>query len=191
MKRVGIKARKEKEGESVEMEKKEVKGTILGLNLDEKQIMIFLLEFLAVAVVFLAVWYYIGGFYQCAIFFVAKPILLAMGCPPASIKDAFSHLEQAGSYGYLGNFNLVPLVALAIVTPKLVLRRRIMMLAIGIPILFLLHVLDLVAHFPYAKEMYIQSPGFATMVVDSIGVVGLATVFIIWFAICYREFFRG
>lgn len=187
MKRVGIKARKEKEGESVEMEKKEVKDTILGLNLDEKQIMIFLLEFLAVAVVFLAVWYYIGGFYQGAIFFVAKPILLAMGCPPALIMAAFSHLEQAGGYGYLANFNLVPLVALAIATPKLVLRRRIEMLAIGVPVLFLLHVLDLVAHYP----MDVHHSEIARLIVYSIGIGGVAIPFIIWFAICYREFFKG
>ena len=91
------------------------------------------------------------------------------------------------SGAYLGNFNLVPLVALAIATPKLVLRRRIEMLVIGIPLLFLLHVLDLVAHFP----MYFYESGIAQLVVYSIGVAGVAMPFIIWFVICYKEFFRG
>ena len=155
-------------------------------GLTEKQILVFLLEFLAVSALFLAVWYYIGEFYQGAIFFVARPILLAMDCPLAVLMDAFSGIEQAG--GYLGNFNLVPLVALAIATPKLPVRRRIEMLAIGVPILFLLHVLDLVAHYPYAKELEIQSPGFATLIVDFIGVAGVAIPFVIWFVICYSEF---
>lgn len=165
--------------------KEEVKerGRISGLNLNEKQILIFLLVFLAVSALFLAVWYYIGEFYQGVIFFFAKYILLAMGYTPVQI----SAVDLSGAY--LGNFNLVPLVALAIATPKLALRRRIEMLAIGIPILFLLHVLDVVMHFPHFIEIYyMHSPGFATMIVYSIGIVGLAIVFIIWFVICYKEF---
>lgn len=41
------------------------------LSSSGKQITIFLLEFLAVSAIFLAVWYYIGEFYQGAIFFFA------------------------------------------------------------------------------------------------------------------------
>ena len=82
----------------------------------------------------------------------------------------------------------MPLVALAIATPKLAVRLRIEMLAICIPLLFLLHVLDLVAHFP----MYFHGSGIAQLVVYSIGVAGVAMPFIIWFIICYtKEFFRG
>ena len=89
---------------------------------------------------------------------------------------------------YLMNFNLVPLVALAIVTPGWRLRERGEMLGIGVPILFLLHVLDTVAHLPYFYEMLMQSPGFATLIVDSIGVGGVAMQFIIWFLFAF--FFR-
>ncbi len=166
----------------IDKKKEEVKEKELILGLSS--ILVFLLEFMVVSIVFLGVWYYIGEFYQGAVFLVAKHILLLMGYTPLQI----SAVNLSGAY--LGNFNLVPLVALAIATPKLELRRRIEMLAIGVPILFLLHVLDLVAHFPYAKEMYIQSPGFATLIVDSIGVVGLAMVFIIWFCIGYRDLFE-
>lgn len=164
--------RKKKEVVNAKVKEKEL---ILGLS--EKQILIFLLEFMVVSGIFLAVWYYIGEFYQGAIFFFAEHILLAMGYTPVQI----SAVNLSGAY--LVNFNLVPLVALAIATPGWRLKERGKMFGIGVPILFLLHVLDLVAHFPYAKEMYIQSPGFATLVVDSIGVIGLAMVFIIWFAI--------
>ena len=162
----------------------EVKEKELIFGLSGKQIILFMLEFLAVSAIFLAVWYYIGEFYQSAIFFAARPILIAIGCPPALITAAFLHLEQTG--GYLGNFNLVPLVALAIATPKLVLRRRIEMLAIGFPFLFLLHVLDLVAHYP----MDVYHSEIARLIVYSMGVGGVAIPFIIWFAICYKEFFR-
>jgi hypothetical protein len=143
-------------------------------------VIVFLLEFMAVSAVFLAIWYYIGEFYQGAIFFFAKLILLAMGYTLAQI----SAVNLSGAY--LGNFNLVPLVALAIATPRLAMRRRCEMLAIGIPLLFFLHVLDLVAHFP----MYFYGSGLARMVVYSIGVAGVAAPFIIWFCIGYRDLFE-
>ena len=133
----------------------------------------------------LEVWYCIRGLYQGAIFFFAEHILLLLGYSPVQI----STVNLAGAY--LGNFNLVPLVALAIATPKLALRRRIEMLVIGVPLLFLLHVLDIVAHLPYFYEILMQSPGFATLVVDSLGVIGVAMVFIIWFAFFFRKEKRG
>ena len=158
----------------------EAKEKELIFRLSGKQIIVFLLEFMAVSAVFLAVWYYIGEFYQGAIFFFAKLILLAMGYTLAQI----SAVNLSGAY--LVNFNLVPLIALAIVTPKLAMRKRCEMLAIGIPLLFLLHVLDLVAHFP----MYFYGSGIARMVVYSIGVAGVAAPFIIWFCIGYRGLFE-
>jgi hypothetical protein len=151
-----------------------------GLNLSSKQIIVFLLEFMAVSAVFLGVWYYIGAIYQGAIFFFAELILLAMGYTLAQI----SAVNLSGAY--LVNFNLVPLAALAIVTPKLAMRKRCAMLAMGIPLLFFLHVLDLVAHFP----MYFYGSGLARMVVYSIGVAGVAAPFIIWFCIGYRDLFE-
>ena len=154
----------------------EAKEKELILGLSGKQIIIFLLEFMAVSAIFLVAWYYVGAFYQGAVFFFAEHILLAMGYTPMQI----SAVNLSGAY--LGNFNLVPLVALAITTPKLALKRRLEMLVIGIPILFLLHVLDLVAHFP----MYFHGSGIAQFVVYSIGVGGVALPFIIWFVICYK-----
>ncbi|MEA2075589.1 MAG: hypothetical protein U9O85_07655 [Euryarchaeota archaeon] len=157
--------------------KEEEKEKELILGLSGKQIIVFLLEFLVVSALFLGVWYYIGEFYQGAIFFFAEHILIVMGYTPMQI----SALNLSGAY--LVNFNLVPLIALAIATPKLAMRKRCEMLAIGIPILFLLHVLDLVAHFP----MYFHGSGIAQFVVYSIGVGGVALPFIIWLAICYTK----
>jgi hypothetical protein len=56
----------------------------------------------------------------------------------------------------------------------------------GIPILFLLHVLDLVAHFP----LYSHGSGIAQVIVYPIGVGGVALPFVIWFVFSYKAFFR-
>lgn len=173
--------RVEEEGRKSE---KEDKPLLFGLT--DRQIVLFLLGFMLASALFLGVWYYIGEFYQAAVFFVARHILLLMGYTSLQI----SGMDFSGAY--LVNFNLVPLIALAVATPKLAVKRRLEMLAIGIPILFLLHVLDIVAHLPHFIELhYLHRMGFATLVVDSLGVIGLAVVFGIWFVICYQEFFRG
>jgi hypothetical protein len=154
------------------------------LGLSEREIALFLLEFLLLSAGLLWVWYHLGDYYQALVFFVARLILLALGYTAEQVAG----LDLPGAY--LVNFNLVPLLALAIATPKLSLRRRLHMLAIGVPLLFSLHVLDIVAHLPHFIEYYyLHRLGFATLVVDSLGVIGLAVVFIIWFAICYPEFF--
>ncbi|NQE46803.1 hypothetical protein C5S31_12355 [ANME-1 cluster archaeon GoMg2] len=145
------------------------------LNLTKNQILIFLLEFLVVAAALLIVWwkFYLGEFYQSAVFAFSKPFPLLMGYTKEQI--AALNLGKA----YLVNFNLVPLFALAIATPKLILKKRLEILAIGVPILFLLHVTDILVRFP----MYIDHSKFAAMVYASIGIVGIAVPFIIWFVI--------
>ena len=152
------------------------KGSGLQLNVSSRQIIIFLIEFMAVSVVFLCVWYYIGEFYQCIIFFFAKNILIAMGYTQLQISAVRL------SHAYLVNFNLVPLFALAIATPKMPLKSRIEMLAVGTPLIFLLHVFDLVAHFP----MYFYGSEIAKFIVYSIGVGDIVLPFIIWFIFLYR-----
>jgi hypothetical protein len=171
------KAKKEGAGAAAEQ-----KSLFFGLR--EREILLFLLEFMVISALLLVAWYHLGAYYQAIVFFVARLILLAMGYTAEQIAG----LDFTGAY--LVNFNLVPLLALAIATPKLRLRRRLQMLAIGVPLLFSLHVLDIVAHLPHFIEYYyLHRLGFATLVVDSLGVIGLAIVFIIWFAICYPEFF--
>jgi len=141
------------------------------LNLSRNQLLLFLIEFLVVSAIFLAGWYYIGRWYQNLVFNFARLVLLAMGYTKLEIGDL--------SDAYLVNFNLVPLIALAVVTPKLTLKKRIEILVIGIPVLFFLHVLDIVVRFP----MYINHSEFARMVYASIGVAWMAVPFIIWVVI--------
>ena len=176
--KAGVKAKK-KEEVNTKVKEKEL---ILGLS--SKQIIVFLLVFMVVSAIFLGVWYYIGEFYQGVVFFVAKHILLLMGYTLVQI----SAVNLSGAY--LGNFNLVPLVALAIATPKLALRRRIEMLAVGLPLLFLLHVYryrGASSSFADIELHYMHRLGFATLVVDSLGIVGLAIVFIIWFTLVFGK----
>ena len=154
-------------------EEVEESGTVIGLI--EERILFFLLTFLMVSVAFLIVWFYIGEMYQSAVYFVAEYLLLALGYTPLQISAV--SLPRA----YLVNFNLVPLVSLAIATPGWGLRTRGEMLLLGLPILFMLHVVDLVAHFP----MYFYGSGIAQIVVQSIGVGGVATPFIIWVAFVF------
>lgn len=143
------------------------------LNLNRNQLLLFLIEFLVVSAIFLAGWYYIGRWYQNLVFYFARLVLLAMGY--TKLEIAALNLSDA----YLVNFNLVPLIALAVVTPKLTLKKRIEILVIGIPVLFLLHVLDIVVRFP----MHINHSEFARMVYASIGVAWMAVPFIIWVVI--------
>jgi hypothetical protein len=149
----------------------EKKAFIIGLR--GREILLFLVVFMFVSALFLGAWYYLGPYYQTVVFLFARPFLRLMGYTPLQI--AALNLSTA----YLGNFNLVPLIALAIATPRLALRSRLELLGLGIPLLFLLHVIDLVAHFP----LYFHGSILAQVVVYSIGVGGVALPFIIWFFI--------
>jgi hypothetical protein len=173
------KRKPKRKGARAEAEADEQKGLLFGLQV--REILLFLLLFMLVAALFLGAWYYIGPVYQSAVFAVARVLLLLMGYTTLQI----SAVNLSGAY--LGNFNLVPLVALAIATPRLVLRKRLEMLGIGLPLLFLLHVVDLVAHFP----LYFHGSQLAQVVVYSIGVGGVALPFIIWFVLCYAVFFKA
>lgn len=155
------------------------KGLLFGLG--EREILRFFLAFMLVSALFLGAWYSIGPYYQSAVFGFARVLLLLLGYTPLQI--AAVNLSGA----YLGNFNLVPLVALAVATPRLMLRRRLELLGLGIPLLFLLHVLDLVAHF----SLYFHGSRLAEVIVYSIGVGGVALPFIIWFVLCYATFLKG
>jgi hypothetical protein len=173
------KRKMKREGAAAEAEAAGNKGLLFGL--EEREILLFFLAFMLVSALFLGAWYYIGPYYQITVFSFARILLLLMGYTPLQIAA----VNISGAY--LGNFNLVPLVALAIATPRLVLRRRLELLGLGIPLLFLLHVVDLVAHF----SLYFHGSKLAQMVVYSIGVGGVALPFIIWFVLCYATVFKS
>ena len=149
-------------------------------ELTERLILVFLLKFMGVSIALLVLWYYLGIYYQSVVFQFARYILLFMGYTSLQI----SAVNLSGAY--LGNFNLVPFVALAITTPKFSPVLRLKLLAVGLPLLFILHVIDLVAHYP----LYFYGSEFAQVIVYSIGVAGVALPFIIWFFIWYSAFIK-
>ncbi len=136
-----------------------------------KILLLFLSAFLFASAAFLMLWIHIGEAYQNIVFIVAKFILRAIGYSESQI----SAVNLSGAY--LVNFNLVPLFALAAVTPRISLIKRAKILIFGFPILFSLHVLDIVAHFP----LHFYGSELAWFVVNSIGVASIAAPFIIWF----------
>ena len=145
-----------------------------------KILLLFLSAFLFASAGFLMLWIYIGGAYQNIVFIVAKSILRAMGYSESQI----SAVNLSGAY--LVNFNLVPLFALAAVTPRISLIKRAKILIFGFPLLFSLHVLDIVAHFP----LHFYGSELAWFVVNSIGVASIAAPFIIWFIFVQEDLFK-
>ncbi len=140
----------------------------------------FLIFFLCASAALLSLWWFAGRFYQDIVFICGKHILLAMGYTHAQIYAV--RLQEA----YLTNFNIVALLSLAIATPSLRIRERFKMLAYGIPLLFTIHLTDFVAHFPAV----IHNDEFAKFIVLSIGVVGMAAPFVVWFCISYDALFK-
>ena len=57
------------------------------------------------------------------------------------------------------------------------------MLAIGVFVLFCMHVIDFVSHIP----MYFSGSTIAEIVMVFIGVGGFAVPFVLWFVLAYKE----
>ena len=138
---------------------------------ENKKLIIFIGKFLVAATAIFAIWIFVGKYYQAAVLAVANLFTRLMGY--SLVQRAIMHPENA----YLGNFSLVSLLALAAVTP-IPLARRGKMLLSGLPILFALHVIDVVAYFP----AYFHHSEFAAMMVTyTIGICGLLAPFAIWY----------
>lgn len=141
-------------------------------------------------VIFL-IWIFIGKFYLLIIAYSSKYILIAMGYKVLLITTGdspflvYKGVEMGMKGSHLSNFNIVPLVALILAVPGIELRKRVNMLIIGIPAIFLLHLVDFVSHIP----MYFDGSEFAGLIVTSIAVGGMALPFLIWFALTHKELF--
>ena len=86
----------------------------------------------------------------------------------------------------IGNFNIVPLVAMAIATQKLAVKGRFEMLAEG----YIESISSGCVRFSGASPGYFYGSEIAQMIVYSIGVGGVALSFVIWFVFSYKAFFR-
>jgi len=148
----------------------------------------FLVRFLVLTIVLFIIWIPLGKIYLLLLAGVSKYVLLVMGYHATLSVDgapAFicrGYLIGMEEYAHLVNYNSIPLVALIIATPNIELSRRIKMLLIGVSLLFCMHVIDFVAHFP----MICSGSGIAETVVIFMAVGKVAVPFVLWFVLAYK-----
>ena len=148
----------------------------------------FLIKFLILTLVFFLIWVPLGEKYLLLLAWVSKYVLWIMGYHVTLVTDGtplfiYSGIEIGMKDAHLANFNIIPLVALILATPRIEPVRRMKMLAIGIFLLFCLHVTDFVSHFP----MYFRGSGIAEIVVIFMAVGEVAVPFVLWFVLAHKE----
>ena len=148
----------------------------------------FLVKFLILTFVLFLIWIPVGKVYLMVLAWVSKYVLWVMGyqvtliidgSPIFIYKDAMVGMKDA----HLANFNIIPLVALILATPRIALARRVNMLLIGMFLLFVMHVIDFVSHFP----VYFSGSEIAEIVVIFIAVGEVAVPFVLWFMLAHKE----
>jgi hypothetical protein len=152
----------------------------------------FLIKFLILAFVFFLIWVPLGEKYLLLLAWVSKYVLWIMGYHVTLVTDGtpffiYRGIEIGMKDAHLANFNIIPLVALILATPRIEPVRRMKMLAIGIFLLFCLHVTDFVSHFP----MYFHGSGIAEIVVIFMAVGEVAVPFVLWFVLAHKEILKG
>ena len=128
----------------------------------------FLIKFFISATILFIIWIFVGIYYQNLVLFVSKPFLILMG------YERYLPALRLGN-AYLGNFNLVPFLAL-VVSIDADLRNRIKLLLFGFLIMLFIHSLDLIAHFP----AYFQHSEFAILIVYSLPLLNFGFPFLLW-----------
>lgn len=81
----------------------------------------------------------------------------------------------------LVNYNIIPFLALIVATTKMSKWRICRSFAIGLPVLFIFHIINMLAHFPY----YYKNSSFAEGIVYSSGIINMGLPFLLWFILCY------
>ncbi len=148
----------------------------------------FLIKFLILTFVFFLIWIPLGEKYLLLLAWVSKYVLWIMGYHVTLVTDGtpffiYSGIEIGMKDAHLANFNIIPLIALILATPRIEPLRRMKMLAIGTFLLFCLHIIDFVSHFP----MYFHGSGIAEMVVIFMAVGEVAVPFVMWFVLAHKE----
>jgi len=146
---------------------------------------LFIGKFLLFSSLLFILWVFIGRYYLIFLASFATPILHIMGYTVELIigdQILFTYLgaEMGLTHSELANYNIIPFIALILATP-ISLKRMIRNLAIGIPIIFLVHLIDLIAHFP----LYYEQSGAANFITSFSAVTRMLVPFILWFALCY------
>jgi len=150
-----------------------------------------LLRFFVFSIVIFLVWIFLGKLYLFVLAYTSKYLLMAMGYKVLLVTSGespyfvYKGVEIGMKGTHLSNFNIVPLIALILAVPGIAHEKRVKMLLIGIPSIFLLHLTDFVSHIP----MYFDRSEVAGLIVAFMAVGEIAVPFLIWFALAYREIF--
>ena len=148
----------------------------------------FIIKFLILTFVLFLIWIPLGEKYLVLLAWVSKYVLWVMGYNATLVTNGSPFFLYHGAMiamenAHLANFNIIPLVALILATPRIDLIRRMKMLAIGLFLLFCMHVTDFVSHFP----MYFHGSGIAETVVIFMAVGEVAVPFVLWFVLAHKE----
>lgn len=150
-----------------------------------KDKLLFIAKFLFFSTVLFVPWMFIGRFYLIFLAQVATPILHLMGyAVELVINDQimFTYLgaEMWLTHAELTNYNIIPFIALVLATP-ITFRKMINNLLIGLPIIFIFHLINLLAHFP----LYYDANEFANFITSTSAVTQMLIPFMLWFAVSY------
>ena len=148
----------------------------------------FLVKFLILTLVLFLIWIPVGKVYLLVLAWASKAVLWVMGYQVTLIMDGspifiYHGVEVGMKDAHLANFNIVPLVALILATPGIKMARRMNMLVIGMFLLFAMHTIDFVSHFP----MYFSGSVIAETVYVFMAVGEVAVPFVVWFLLAYKE----
>jgi fatty acid desaturase len=143
----------------------------------------FLVKFLILTLVLFLIWIPVGKVYLLLLAWVSKYVLLIMGYNAGLVVPNgapmlfvyYGHVAVLDN-AHLMNFNIIPLVALILATPRIETARRIVMLVIGVFVLFCVHVIDLVSHFTDYE-----------IIVIFMAVGEVAVPFMLWFVLAHKE----
>ncbi len=148
-----------------------------------------IVRFLVLTFVFFLIWIPIGELYLTLLAWASKCVLWVMGYHTTLVtgEGAPYFLCRGFEIGmkdaHLANFNIIPLIALILATPGVDLMRRAKMLVIGVFVLFCMHVIDFVSHFP----MNFSGSAIAEIIVVFMGVCEVAVPFVLWFVLAHKE----
>lgn len=146
-----------------------------------KSIFYFIGRFLLFSLVLFVVWVYVGRYYLMGVAGVSKVVAGLMGYDATLVVDHTIYFVCRGAQigltdTELANYNMVPFLALMAATPRMTLRRLGYGLLIGVPIIFLFHIFNLVAHFPY----YFAGSTLAESVINAGGIISMGLPFVLW-----------
>lgn len=144
-------------------------------------ILCFIGRFLMFSLLLFVIWIYIGKYYLISLAYVSKTLVGVMGYDAVLvINEEIYFLCRGAQIGLTGtelvNYNIVPFLALIAATPHLSRWRLGQSVLIGMPVIFVFHSINLIAHFPY----YYNDSGFAEGVINAAGIVAMGLPFVLW-----------